>query len=158
MTPLPDEVHDFQSLVLWLAQKHHNGNKYQMAKRLGVGVSLISFWANGQVKRPTMRHIRNLCTTYKLNHDEVSALIAQRKFRSIDPGVSNFRSLIQWLAKEDHGGTYRAMAKRVGVSVALVYQWRDGVVNQPTLEHLRKLCRAYNLNESDVSARIFKRR
>jgi transcriptional regulator with XRE-family HTH domain len=158
VTPLPSEVHDFQSLVLWLVRTHHGGKHYRMAKHLGIGTALIPNWAKGKVKNPTMQAISLLCDAYDLNPVEVRALVAQRPYRKVDPSVSDLKSFVQWLAKEHHDGTYSAMAKRIGVSTALVYQWRDGLVNEPSLKTLTKICRAYDLDESDVSTRISKPR
>jgi len=129
-----------------------------MAVRLGISAAMIRNWAKGTVKRPTMRSINLLCKTYDLNPAEVQALVTQRQYRGIDPSVSDLKSLVQGLAKEHHGGTYAAMADRVGVAPALPYQWKNGQVREFSPEVFGKLCEAYNLDPSDVNARISKPR
>jgi transcriptional regulator with XRE-family HTH domain len=62
------------------------------------------------------------------------------------PKVRNFRELIDWIALTYHGGHYYPIAKRTGLSSALIDQWRYVVVKNPTLPSLKKLCRAYRLN------------
>lgn len=150
MGTLPDEVHDFQSLVLWLLKTHHNGNQYQMAKHLEVGATLISLWCRGRVKRPRMRYRKRLAQTYNLNLQEVNAVIEQHKPRSLPPEVTNLASLIKWLAKEYHHGKYAPMVSRLDVSPALVYQWKDGVTRSFGGSILRRACHSYNLDESEV--------
>lgn len=62
----------------------------------------------------------------------------------------DFRRLIQELVATHHGGNYYAMAKRLGVSSGLPYQWRDGTVKQPSRATVAKLCAAYGLDPAEV--------
>jgi hypothetical protein len=119
---------------------------------------MIPNWVEGKVKRPTMQNINLLCRAYDLSSAEVRALVTQRQYRRVDASVSDLKSLVQWLAKEHHDGTYLAIAGRVGVAKALPYQWRDGLVSELSPEVFDKLCEAYNLDPSDVNARISKPR
>lgn len=68
----------------------------------------------------------------------------------MDPAVRDFRTLIQYLVALHHAGNYYAMAKRLGVSSGLPYQWRDGTVKRPTIDTLRRLCEEYALDFADV--------
>jgi hypothetical protein len=151
------KVKDFPALIQSLANKHHDGKHYQMAKHLGIGSAVIPAWAKGQVISPRAHHIWKLCKTYDLDLKDVQALISKSKSRAIAPEVSDFKSLVHWIVKEHHDGRWAPMAKRVGVSPALVYQWRDGLVNQPSSNNLERICLAYGLDNSDVMTRLSKR-
>lgn len=155
---IPHDTPDFQSLIRWLATTQHGGKYYPMSKRLGFPTALIPQWASGKVTSPTSRHIWKLCETDDLSHEEVEALVAKRKRRTIPPEVVDLKSFVRWLAREYHHGKYHPMVDRVGVTTALVYQWRDGVVNLPNTGNLKKLCGAYGYNTSEVLRRIWKRR
>src|SRR5262245_41992787 len=68
----------------------------------------------------------------------------------IPPHVKDFASLIRWLADTYHGGHVYPISKRAGVSSAITDRWRHGVIRQPRLETVRKVCDAYNLSFSAV--------
>lgn len=74
------------------------------------------------------------------------------------PAVPDFPALIAWLAAREHDGHVYPMAKRIGVSSALVDQWKHGVTKRPTLESLYKLCEAYDLDLNDVLPLVAGRR
>lgn len=61
-------------------------------------------------------------------------------------GVKTYKALIRWLAERHHAGHFFPMAERIGVSSALVDQWKRGVVKNPTIESITKLCLAYDLD------------
>ena len=61
-----------------------------------------------------------------------------------------FKDLVVELAQKHHGGAYYPMAKRLQVSTALVYQWKDGITKRPQDEYLERLCDAYGLRFDEV--------
>ena len=66
--------------------------------------------------------------------------------------VRDIRTLVRWLAKTYHRGAFNPMAARLGVSTALVYQWKDGTVRRPSDESIDRLCAAYGLEFWEVLA------
>jgi len=126
-----------------------------MAKRLRVSNALLHVWADGTTKVPGLRHVSRLCKEYDLPIEQVLGLISKKKV-DVPPEVTDGRSLVVWLSREYHDGTYRGIAKRVGVSSPLVYQWKDGVAH-PGLRSLEKICEAYDL-DAGLIPRMAKRR
>jgi transcriptional regulator with XRE-family HTH domain len=156
---IPPDIDNFPSLIRWLIRTQ-DGSAYGMAKRLGVSTSLINQWLSGKTVSPHIRQIGNFCKTYKMEFDDVQAFIAGEKHqaRPIPSEVVDMKSFVRWLAREHHNGTFAAMAPRIGVSTSLVYQWRDGVARLPSAASLKKLCRAYGYETSEVLPRISKER
>jgi transcriptional regulator with XRE-family HTH domain len=66
------------------------------------------------------------------------------------PNVRDFPSLIRWIAETYHQGRFFPMAARIGVSSALIDQWKRGIIKSPRLESIEQLCEAYELDFDKV--------
>lgn len=64
---------------------------------------------------------------------------------TIPASISSFKALVRWLIETRHDGRPYRMAKALGVSAGLPFQWRDGTVKLPTLPTLQKMSDAYGL-------------
>ncbi len=62
------------------------------------------------------------------------------------PDVKTFAELVTWIADNFHDGSYYALAKTLGVSPALIYAWRDGMVRSPHNRLSLSLCAHYHLD------------
>ena len=62
------------------------------------------------------------------------------------PRVSDFPSLIRWIADHHHDGVVKTIAKEIGVSVPLVNQWVHGVVENPRTGNLLRLSQRYDID------------
>lgn len=62
------------------------------------------------------------------------------------PNVTDFPSLVQWVADKYHGGVIDQISRHAGISPALASKWSKGQVRQPTLGTLEKFCKAYRLD------------
>lgn len=65
--------------------------------------------------------------------------------RNVPPDVTDFPSLIRWLAHQYHGGSYYPMAARLKCAPAAIYKWRDGMA-RPKLDTVAKFCEVYDLD------------
>jgi transcriptional regulator with XRE-family HTH domain len=63
---------------------------------------------------------------------------------------TNFASFIQHLIETHDEGVGYQMAKRLGVSSATVYMWRDGTIKRPQDEILLRLCEVYKQDQFRV--------
>jgi hypothetical protein len=64
---------------------------------------------------------------------------------TIPKTVATFADLVEWLVRERHDGVWYAMAKALGVSSGLPYQWRDKTVKAPSPGTILRLCEVYGL-------------
>lgn len=69
--------------------------------------------------------------------------------------ISRFSELVDWLLKEHHEGHPYRMAKALGVSSALPFQWRDGTVKAPSPPTIARLCEVYELDYDAVLKIIY---
>jgi hypothetical protein len=66
------------------------------------------------------------------------------------PNVEKFEELIRWLADTYHRGALYPIAKRCKINHALVDHWSKGLVAQPTLSTVLRLCNGYELDPIEV--------
>lgn len=69
--------------------------------------------------------------------------------------VSSFSDLVGWLLKEHHEGKPYRMAKALGVSAGLPFQWRDGTVKAPASSTIARICEVYELDYDAVIRVIY---
>lgn len=62
------------------------------------------------------------------------------------PDAKSLPDLIAQLAQRHHGGAIYPMGQRIGLSPAIVDKWAKGMVRNPSLSSIRRLCHAYGLN------------
>ena len=70
------------------------------------------------------------------------------------PQVPDFPSLIRWVADTFHDGAVLPISRKIGVSPAIVALWVNGVVKNPTITNLERLCEAYFLDFNVVRKTI----
>lgn len=72
---------DFGALILWLAEKHHDGAIYPMAARTGLSPAILDRWSKNNVKNPSPASLQKLCDAYGLDLYAVADLAAGRPSR-----------------------------------------------------------------------------
>jgi hypothetical protein len=66
------------------------------------------------------------------------------------PNVDTFQDLIAWIATTWHKGKIYPIAKRCHINHALMDHWSKGLVLEPKLPTVLRLCDAYELDPIDV--------
>lgn len=64
----------FAALIQQLADEHHQGHFYPIAKRMPSASALVYGWRNGTIRQPTPQKIRLLCNAYGLDFQQVLEL------------------------------------------------------------------------------------
>lgn len=65
------EFKSLRELVNWLADKHHAGAVYPMAKRTGLSPATMEKWSEGNVKNPEIASLYLLADAYQLSRSDV---------------------------------------------------------------------------------------
>ena len=81
--------------------------------------------------------------------DEACAQL-RRNAGPAPPVLGSWAALIVWLVDEHLHGAFHAMARHLGRSSALIYQWRDGQTQLPELGSVDLIARTYGLDRSHV--------
>ena len=64
--------------------------------------------------------------------------------------VKDFPGLIRWIAEMHHEGKLHPVAERAGIGWTTVHQWSRGIIRNPGIVTVWKLCAAYDLDLMDV--------
>lgn len=70
----------------------------------------------------------------------------------IPPVVKDFQGLVGFLIEEQHNGVAYDMARSLGLSPGLVYQWASGMVRRPSDSSIAKMVAFYDLDAMDILA------
>jgi len=68
---IPDTVHTWQDLVLWLADTYHHGKVYPMAKRTRTSAGTVRQWADGIIQVPKLETALAVSLAYDVPQDVI---------------------------------------------------------------------------------------
>jgi transcriptional regulator with XRE-family HTH domain len=105
------------------ARRHARGlSMKQLAKSVHVSTATVSLWERGR-RRPSSMHLCHLATALQLDTQQVAQL-----FKHYPPARGTDRVALPALrqARSASALTQRELARRIGISVATLYQWEGG--------------------------------
>lgn len=70
--PAPEAAPEtWSELIIWLAEQHHGGKFYAMARHLGRAPALLYQWRDGITRQPDLASIDLIARTYRLERARV---------------------------------------------------------------------------------------
>lgn len=74
----------FPTLVWRLCCEHHDGIMLRMSERTGIHYQTLYKWMHGRARQPNLMMVQDLCRTYRLNLENVFAIIQHDVARYVE--------------------------------------------------------------------------